>query len=170
MNRFEQESAQRTQPSIVRMDGNTIPGLQQGEFFNMTIAHFPDHGKPCFVGSAIKSNRTFLELARNLTNEESKKANDAFRAEIERILSGEETRTVGILSARNKPDIFSIIIGRPFDPKSLKLYYTKSEFMGAPAIFQIGISKVVDSHKIERVLQNSGYELSKKTSPSKRVH
>lgn len=160
----------RAQVQRVQADSNTIPSLGAGESFGMTVAPFPDHGRPCYVGSAIRSNRTFFDLARNLTPEESKRANDSFRSEVERILSGEEIRAVGVLSAKNKPDIFSVIVGRPFDPKSLRLYYTKSEFMGAPAIFQIAISRVVESRRIEAVLQKSGYGLAKKTAQSKRVH
>ncbi len=160
------------QPSAINADGRIIPWLEgKDRSFSMTIAQFPDHGRPCFVGSAIKSNPVLLELARGLTPEESKKANERFKTEVEMILDGDEIRRVGTLSSRqkDKPDIYRITVGEPYDPKGLRLYYTRGNFSGAPAVYLLAIARNKDAAKVDRILEDAGYD-GKKNWNKKKIH
>jgi hypothetical protein len=158
------------QNTSINVGNETIPWLNDGMKFSITIAHFPDHGRLCFVAHTLKSNPTTLELARGLTVVEREKVDDQFSLEIERILNGNDTRRAGrVLSAKGKPDIYSILIGRPFDPKGIRLYYTKQEFLGNPAIYLLAIAKDRDTGKVYRLLENAGYE-GVKNWDNKRLH
>ncbi len=142
----------------VSVDSGTIPSLGKSEKFPMTVAPFPDHGRACFVGSAIRSNPTFFEIARNLTETESKKANTQFAAEVENILDGNESRKVTVFSAKGKPDLYMLSVGEMRDPKSLRIYYTRSEFQNAPAVYLMAISRLRDARKVERIFEANGYQ------------
>lgn len=149
--------------NTVRVDSKIVPWLKKNEQFDMGIAHFPDHGRPCFIGSAIKSSSVILALARELTPDESRRVNERFRMEIEKILNGEETKITGVLSARedNRPDVNKISLGDPYDPKGLRIYYSKSEFMGTPSVYLLAVARLKDSGKVERMLETAGYRGSK---------
>ena len=159
----ERESKFQKISTRINADQAVIPTLDKNQNFPMTVAHFPDHGRPCFVGSAIRSNPVFFELARNLTQDESKKANDRFRTEVEKILNGEGIiKGGGILSSKdNKPDVFRVTIGESLDPKGLRLYYTRGKFNGDPAVYLLAIAKSKDGTKVEKILENAGYEGTK---------
>lgn len=166
--RYSQRQIENKTHRIV-VDGNIIPSLRRNEVFPMTIAHFPDHGRPCFVGSAIKSNPVFLELARQLTPEESKKVNERFNIEVEKILDGDQSRKVATWTAKDKPDIHMLSIGESFDPRSLRLYYTRGDFKGIPAIYQLAVTRLKDTDRVERIFREAGYQGSKNWE-KRRVH
>lgn len=150
--------------------GNAIiPHLKKNESFPITIAPFQDHGKPSFIGSAIRSHPVILEIARSLTPEESRKANDRLSMEMEKILDGDSIRRVSTLSAQDKSDIFILSVGESFDPRGLRIYYTIGEFNKAPAMFLQAIARLKDATKVERVFEDAGYRGTKNWE-SRKVH
>ena len=170
MNRFEQQPRNlEVQVKRLTVSKTIIPHLKSGERFSITVAPFQDHGRPSFIASAIKSHPAILEIARGLTPDESKRANDRLSNEMERILSSEDVRRISVLSAQGKPDIHVITLGDSFDPRGLRIYYTKGEFNGAPIIYQQAIARLKDSTKVERVFIDVGYK-AKNDWERRKVH
>ena len=147
MGTTERSTETRSTGKTVRVDGNTVPWLAKGKQFDMRVANFPDHGRPCFIGSAIQSNNVALELAQGLNEEESKRGNKAIAVEIESILNGDGAKRAGInrLSA-----------GEPYDPRGLVIYYHRGEHLGTPLITVLAKSRLRDEGKVEKVLGLTG--------------
>lgn len=167
--REQEPNRSKTSATRINADSILIPNLKKREVFPMTVAPFQDHGRPCFIGSAVNSNPVFIEAARALNPDESRKANEHLASEVERILDGNETRRVATLTSAGKPEIYILSIGESFDPKGLRVYYTRSEFEGAPAIYQLARAKYKDARKVERVFEDVGYRAAKNWE-KRRVH
>lgn len=162
MTRAEKQPYQ-TENNRFRVGNETVPWFSAGEKSEVTIAPFPDHGRPVFLSSLIKTNPLFLEVARSLNQDDSKKANARIRFEIERYLDqGESAKSVTVFSSKDnsKPDIQVATIGNPYD--GLRLYYHRGEINGVPAFFVDAIAKTKDTKRIEKTLEISGYSAPKK--------
>ncbi|OGH07701.1 MAG: hypothetical protein A2171_00670 [Candidatus Levybacteria bacterium RBG_13_35_9] len=145
-----------------------VVGRQDVPWFNneqkavITFAAFPDHGKPVYLGSLLKTHPLFLGLARGLNGDESRKVNSRIRIVIERYLDQGENRCAATMSSlrEGKPDIQVEIIGDSFDANSLRLYYHRGDFMGAPAFYIDAVAKTKYAKKVENALgELAGYQM-----------
>lgn len=153
------EPARFRHPNVtLEADRTVVPCAQGAETVPVTLAVFPDHGRPAFVGSTISSRDVFIEAARDLTLSESQRLNAAMERTMEQLLNGGFIISDGIFTseAQGKPDIHVIVIGDPHQDTSLRLYCHVGEYEGAPALFQDARVRKRGAGVIEKAFKREG--------------
>lgn len=153
------EPARFRHPNVaLEADWTIVPCAQGAEIVPVTLAVFPDHGKPAFVGSTISSRDVFIEAARDLTLSESQRLNNALERTMEGLLDEGSVKSDAVLksSQPGKPDIHMLIVGNPYQDTSLRLYFHLGEFEGARVIYQDARTTKKGADKVERVLRTTG--------------
>lgn len=165
----ERYSGERFRHPNVRInaDGNIIPcaNPRTGERHPVTFAPFPDHGMPLFVASTINSNSSLVEIAGDLSRNDSEKIDETWqRVTTQFSIEGTIRGSACVLTSKikGKPDIHVFIIGNPYDDNSLRLYCHEGTLEGVPAIVQDARGRKKDSERIEgQFRQNAQYESPK---------
>lgn len=162
MNRSEQQPRFKHPNIIIEANRTIIPCANKNEIIPITLASFPDHGRPAFVASTIKSRDVFIEAARNLTLDESQRLNSAMERTIEELLDKRRiTNSSAVLTSatENKPDIHVIIIGNPYRNNSLRLYCHMGKHEGVTVLFQDARATKRDAERVERTFsKDAGYK------------
>lgn len=165
MNRLEQQPKFRHPNIIIEANKTIIPCASKNEIIPITLAPFPDHGRPAFVASTIKSRDIFIEAAKNLTLDESQRLNAAMERTIEELLDkGRIINSSAVLTsaAEYKPDIHVIIIGNPYKDNSLRLYCHMGKHEDAIVLFQDARTTKKDAEKVEKIFcKEAGYKFPK---------
>lgn len=123
--------AQREQPRfrhpnvVLAADRTIVPCAKGTETVPVVLAVFPDHGRPAFVGSTIKSRQEFIQAASALTEGESLRLDGALIRILEQVLDEGIVRSSGVFKSdrEGKPDLHVASVGDTFSGSSLRLYF-----------------------------------------------
>ena len=119
------ENARFRHPNVVlAADRTVVPCAVGAETVPVVLAVFPDHGRPAFVGSTIRSRNEFVEAAKGLTEGESLRFDAALGRTMEQLLNEGIIRSNGIFKSERegKPEVHVIAVGDTFSSNSLRLY------------------------------------------------
>jgi len=153
------ESARFRHPNVtLEADRTVVPCAEGVETVPVTLAVFPDHGRPAFVGSTIGSREVLRDAASDLTEAESQRLNAAMERTTEQLLNGGFIISDGIFTseAEGKPDIHVIVIGDPHQDTSLRLYCHAGEYEGVPALLQDARVRKKGAGVIEKAFKREG--------------
>lgn len=156
---IQRESTRFRHPNVVLSADRTIVPCAEGkETIPVVLAMFPDHGRPAFVGSTIRSRDIFIEAASELTLGESQRLDRAWRAIMEGLLHDGFIKSDGIFKskAEGKPEVHVVIIGEPHQDNSLRLYFHVGEHEGAPVLFQDSRVRKKGAREIEKTFEKEG--------------
>lgn len=159
------EPARFRHPTVNLIAGTEIvPCASRTETAPVTLAPFPDSGRPAFVASTISSRDVLIHAADGLSEDESQRLNGAFERAMEGLLDEGIVRSDAVLRSdmEGKPDIHVIILGDPYKDNSLRLYCHAGEHEGAKVLFQDARTRKKGADKVEGIFRREGgYQLPK---------
>lgn len=151
---------ERFRHSNVRLqaDRTVVPCARGAETVPVTLAVYPDHGRPAFVGSTIGSREVLVAAADDLDPAESQRLNNALGRTMEQLLDDGIIKSNAVFSSDQdgKPDIHLIVIGDPYKDSSLRLYCHAGVHDGKPVLYQDGRTRKRGADRIERAFRSEG--------------
>jgi hypothetical protein len=163
-------------PNVTQLgDLSVVPYLDQGQAVPVTLAVYPDHGRPAFVGSTIGGSPVLKDIASTLSESESQRLNKAMGRTLDQLLDSGHIESSTVLNSdeAGRPLIHVIIVGDPYKDDSLRLYCHTGDFEGATVLYQDARARKKDASRVERIFKKTGYEApenwdNKKSSRGKR--
>ena len=158
VNRYEQQPRINAAPVIIEADATIVPCAGKNEIYSLGLTPYQDHGRPAYFGSTIKGSRAITDAAKDLSHEEAERLNEAMSTQLERLLENKPLDSAAVLSStvEGKPVISVVIIGNPWNERSLRLYCHPGERNGAKILWVDGRTTRKGAEKVERAFRLDG--------------
>lgn len=157
-NKFEEQPRFNAAPVVIKAGSEIVPCAGKNEVYSLGLIPYQDHGRTAFFGSTMKSSRAIVDTAKDLTLEEAEKLNEAVGTQLERLLEGKPLDSAAVLtsSVEKKPDVSVVIVGNPWNERSLRLYCHPGEHNGETVLWVDGRTTRKGAEKIEKAFRLDG--------------